>query len=304
MIIPAPSDTAVEVLALTEPLACVVRAARKSRMTFGQSVIVIGAGPIVNLNVQMARLVGAAPIIVAETSPERAEMACEAGADIAVTNPGLLSETVRKNTAGRGADVVIESVGHPDLYQEAFRLIRPGGHVTTFGITDPGDSVPLDLLQTVLRENSIKGSVAVMGQDMHDVLTLLIHNRIVPRYFTDALCRRDRRYGNCARGDFGPVSTVMPFDTVEEAITIANDTEYGLAASVWTKNIDKALTITRRVQEGRFWVNTKLSGGPEPPIGGFKQSGWGREAGIYVVEEYTQIKSVHIEIGKRTHWIS
>lgn len=103
---------------------------------------------------------------------------------------------------------------------------------------------------------------------------------------------------------FGPVSTVMPFDTVEEAITIANDTEYGLAASVWTKNIDKALTITRRVQEGRFWVNTKLSGGPEPPIGGFKQSGWGREAGIYVVEEYTQIKSVHIEIGKRTHWIS
>jgi len=156
LIIPAPSDTAVEVLALTEPLACVVRAARKSRMTFGQSVVVIGAGPIGNLHVQMARLVGAAPIIVAETSPERAEMACEAGADIAVTNPGLLSETVRKNTAGRGADVVIESVGHPDLYQEAFRLIRPGGHVTTFGITDPGDSVPLDLLQTVLRENSIK----------------------------------------------------------------------------------------------------------------------------------------------------
>ena len=103
---------------------------------------------------------------------------------------------------------------------------------------------------------------------------------------------------------FGPVSTVMPFDTVEEAITIANDTEYGLAASVWTKNIDKALTITRRVQAGRFWVNTTLSGGPEPPIGGFKQSGWGREAGIYGVEEYTQIKSVHIEIGKRTHWIS
>ena len=100
------------------------------------------------------------------------------------------------------------------------------------------------------------------------------------------------------------MSTVMPFDTVEEAITITNDTEYGLAVSVWTRNIDKALTITRRVQAGRFWVNTALSGGPEPPIGGFKQSGWGREAGIYGVEEYTQIKSVHIEIGKRTHWIS
>jgi acyl-CoA reductase-like NAD-dependent aldehyde dehydrogenase len=102
---------------------------------------------------------------------------------------------------------------------------------------------------------------------------------------------------------FGPVLVVMPFDTLDEAIAIANDTVYGLAASVWTKNIDKALTVTRRVRAGRFWVNTTLAGGPELPLGGFKQSGWGREAGIYGVEEYTQIKSVHIEIGKRSHWI-
>ncbi len=102
---------------------------------------------------------------------------------------------------------------------------------------------------------------------------------------------------------FGPVLTVMPFDSVEEAIAMANDTDYGLAASLWTKNIDKALTVTRRVQAGRFWVNTTLAGGPELPIGGFKQSGWGREAGVYGVEEYTQVKSVHIEVGKRDHWI-
>jgi acyl-CoA reductase-like NAD-dependent aldehyde dehydrogenase len=103
---------------------------------------------------------------------------------------------------------------------------------------------------------------------------------------------------------FGPVLVTMPFDTVEEAIAMANDTEYGLAASVWTKNIDTALTVTRRVRAGRFWVNTTLSGGPELPIGGFKQSGWGREAGMMGVEEYTQVKSVHIEIGKRSPWIA
>ncbi|THF57073.1 aldehyde dehydrogenase family protein [Ollibium composti] len=102
---------------------------------------------------------------------------------------------------------------------------------------------------------------------------------------------------------FGPVLAVMPFDTMEEAIAIANDTVYGLAASVWTKNIDKALTVSRRVRAGRFWVNTTLAGGPELPIGGFKQSGWGREAGIYGVEEYTQVKSVHIEIGRRQPWV-
>ncbi|WP_408873463.1 aldehyde dehydrogenase family protein [Gluconobacter roseus] len=103
---------------------------------------------------------------------------------------------------------------------------------------------------------------------------------------------------------FGPVLACFHFDTVDEAIAIANDTVYGLAASVWSKNIDKALAVTRRVRAGRFWVNTIISGGPETPLGGFKQSGWGREAGLYGVEEYTQIKSVHIETGKRSHWIS
>ncbi|MCT4608858.1 MAG: aldehyde dehydrogenase family protein [Pelagimonas sp.] len=102
---------------------------------------------------------------------------------------------------------------------------------------------------------------------------------------------------------FGPVLCVIPFDDVDDAIAIANDTEYGLAASVWSKNIDKALTVARRVQAGRFWVNTTLAGGPELPIGGFKASGWGREAGMLGVEEYTQVKSIHIEFGKRSHWI-
>ena len=58
-----------------------------------------------------------------------------------------------------------------------------------------------------------------------------------------------------------------------------------------------------RVRAGRFWVNCIMTGGPEMPLGGFKQSGWGREAGTYGVEEYTQVKSVHVEIGKRSHWI-
>lgn len=102
---------------------------------------------------------------------------------------------------------------------------------------------------------------------------------------------------------FGPVLSSFQFDTVEEAIQLANDTVYGLAASVWSKNIDTALTVSRRVRAGRFWVNCIMAGGPEMPLGGFKQSGWGREAGVYGVEEYTQVKSVHVEIGKRSHWI-
>jgi threonine dehydrogenase-like Zn-dependent dehydrogenase len=186
LVIPAPADAADAVLALTEPVACVVRAARKSGVSFGQSVVILGAGPIGNLHVQMMRLVGAAPIIVADLSPERAAMARAAGADAVVTDGALLRETVLAMTGGRGADLVIESVGSPRLYAQAFELIRKGGHIAAFGITGPGETVPLDLLRTVLAENSVKGSVAGMGQDMHDALTLLGHGRFRTEAFTGA----------------------------------------------------------------------------------------------------------------------
>lgn len=103
---------------------------------------------------------------------------------------------------------------------------------------------------------------------------------------------------------FGPVLCTFHFDTVAQAMELANDTVYGLAASVWTGSLNTALTVTRGVRAGRFWVNTIMSGGPETPLGGFGQSGWGREGGLYGVEEYTQIKTVHIDTAARTHWIS
>jgi betaine-aldehyde dehydrogenase len=102
---------------------------------------------------------------------------------------------------------------------------------------------------------------------------------------------------------FGPVLTISTFETFDEAIELANDTVYGLAASIWTKNLDKATNAFRRVQAGRVWVNTTITGGPDLPIGGFKQSGHGRETGIYGVEEYTEVKSVHIALGKRDLWV-
>lgn len=103
---------------------------------------------------------------------------------------------------------------------------------------------------------------------------------------------------------FGPVLTITTFDTFDEAMTIANDTIYGLSASIWTTNLDKAAQAFRRIQAGRVWVNTTIASGPETPIGGFKQSGAGRETGIYGVEEYTEIKTVHIALGGRDHWVA
>ncbi len=192
LVIPAPGGVAPEILALTEPVACVVRAARKAQAGIAQSVVVLGAGPVGNLHVQMMRLVGAAPIIVADLSAERCSMAFDAGADAAISDPAQLKSAVQELTDGRGADLVIESVGHPALYATAFDLIRKGGHVAFFGLTGPEAAVPVPILRTILEENSLKGSVAGMGQDMHDALALLAHGRFRTEAFTAASYPLDR----------------------------------------------------------------------------------------------------------------
>lgn len=124
------------------------------------------------------------------------------------------------------------------------------------------------------------------------------------RYIAPTLLTEVRADMSIARDEiFGPVLSMFTFDTFDEAMQMANDTPFGLAASIWTKNIDKGIRAMRSIQAGRTWVNTTIAGGPEQAIGGFKQSGLGRETGVQGVEEYTELKSVHIALGKRCHWV-
>ena len=191
-VIKAPKDMPYEILCLVEPLACVVRSVRKSKITFAQSALVIGAGPIGNLHIQVLRSIGVAPIIVLELSEVRAEMALQSGADIVVTAPENIEEIVQNATDGRGVDVVIESVGNADLYADAFCYIRPGGHIVAFGLTQPEATFSVKSLDVVLQELSIKGSVAGMGDDMYEALTLLAHNRIKTDFFTKKTVTLDK----------------------------------------------------------------------------------------------------------------
>ncbi len=101
---------------------------------------------------------------------------------------------------------------------------------------------------------------------------------------------------------FGPVLSVLTFDSVEEAVTLANSTIYGLSASVWSKDIDICLRVARQVQAGTVWINTFMDGFAELPFGGFKQSGIGRELGRNAVLDYTEEKTLHFHSGPRTSW--
>jgi acyl-CoA reductase-like NAD-dependent aldehyde dehydrogenase len=96
---------------------------------------------------------------------------------------------------------------------------------------------------------------------------------------------------------FGPVLSVIPFDDEEEAIRIANNTQYGLAAGVWTQSIRRALMMAERLEAGTVWVNTYRAVSYMSPFGGYKRSGVGRESGIEGIRDYLQTKSVWIDIA-------
>jgi betaine-aldehyde dehydrogenase len=101
---------------------------------------------------------------------------------------------------------------------------------------------------------------------------------------------------------FGPVVVALTFETVEEAIVLANSTTFGLSASVWSRDIDTAIGVGRGVRAGTVWVNTFMDGTPELPFGGYRQSGIGRELGRNAVKDYTEEKTLHVHTGARTNW--
>ncbi len=101
---------------------------------------------------------------------------------------------------------------------------------------------------------------------------------------------------------FGPVLSILTFDTAEEAIEIANSTNYGLSSGIWTRDFDTALSVSRKIRAGTIWVNTFMDGYPELPFGGYKESGQGRELGRFAIEEFTELKTIQLHLGARTSW--
>ncbi|HJZ13289.1 MAG TPA: betaine-aldehyde dehydrogenase [Acidobacteriota bacterium] len=96
---------------------------------------------------------------------------------------------------------------------------------------------------------------------------------------------------------FGPVLSTITFKDVDDLIAQANDTIYGLAAGIWTRDIKKAHYIARKIKAGTVWINTYNIYDPASPFGGYKQSGFGRELGMHALEHYTQVKSVWVDMN-------
>lgn len=124
-------------------------------------------------------------------------------------------------------------------------------------------------------------------------------------YYQPTVFRDVRPEMSIAREEiFGPVLSTIPFRTADEAVALANDTEFGLSATVWSTNLENAMQTIRRVRAGRCWVNSVIDGTPELPVGGYKKSGLGRELGRYGFDEYSQIKGIHVTLGRPTPWFA
>jgi betaine-aldehyde dehydrogenase len=119
---------------------------------------------------------------------------------------------------------------------------------------------------------------------------------VQPTVFTD--CRDDMKI--VREEIFGPVMSILSFDEEDEVIRRANDSEYGLAAGLMTENLSRAHRVIHQLEAGICWINTWGESAAEMPVGGYKQSGVGRENGLTTLEHYTRIKSIQVELGAYT----
>jgi threonine dehydrogenase-like Zn-dependent dehydrogenase len=167
--------------AFIEPVSCVIHSAQAMRVELASSVAVIGCGLGI-LHGVLARYRGAAPVIVLGDNAKRLAVAKQMGADYVLNVREINDpiEEVRKLTEGRGADYVIEAVGTPTTYEQAFEMVRPGGTVAAFGITGVDDILRVRSFDLVLGEKKVTGSCAGVGNDWTDAMVLLAHGRIKP----------------------------------------------------------------------------------------------------------------------------
>lgn len=121
-----------------------------------------------------------------------------------------------------------------------------------------------------------------------------------PTVFTDVTARMSIATDEI----FGPVLSVLPYDTLEEAIGIANSTSFGLSAGIWSNDINEALTAARDLRAGTVWVNRWMDGYPEVPFGGYGHSGIGRELGRQALAEFSELKTIQLQVGVRENrWV-
>ena len=174
-----PDDLGFDEATLAEPLACCLRGIERTRLSPGDTLVVIGAGPAGLLHVQLARLAGVARIVSIDLLPERLAAARDLGADVTIRGDEQdAAEIVHALTDGHGADAVITAVGVSSVVEQALTLVRPGGVVNVFAECPPGSRIELDPNITYHKEVTLLGAYSSSPREIRIALDLIASGRI------------------------------------------------------------------------------------------------------------------------------
>ena len=280
-VVTGPGDPTGEAL-ITHPL--VDKVSFTGSRAVGSRVLRASADGIKRVSLELG---GKSPSIVFPDAPDVAAAA--------FTSMGM----VTMGLSGQGCVCHTRALVHRDIYDTFVATAESMIPMVTYG--DPFDakttSAPLingrqlDRVLGLIDEGRAGGARLVAGGERLGG-ELAQGNYVAPTLFADV----DNRSTIAQQEIFGPVLSVLPFTDEAEAIALANDTDYGLGASVYTTNIQRALRIAKAVRSGTFGING-YGIEPHAPFGGYKTSGLGREGGRAAIESFTELKTVMVPLG-------
>jgi L-iditol 2-dehydrogenase len=174
-----PVHVSYEEAAVTEPLACVLHGVEKAKVKLGDTVAIIGAGPIGLLHLLTVKKMGASKIIISDTVDERLKLAEKLGADetINAKNQDTIAET-KQLTNGYGADIIIEAIGLPATWEQALKMVRKGGTVLEFGGCPPGTEIKVSTEQLHYSETTVLGAFHTTPAHFKKALNLIASRTI------------------------------------------------------------------------------------------------------------------------------